>query len=273
LTISGTQTYTGATTISGGTLAFGTFTGGGPVPVPNGGFTIGAPTGGYVENPSGASWTFLNHSGVAANNSDFNVANAPSGFAAFLHNYFGANGSFSQNINFPAPGNYAVTFSAEYRAGFGTGNPFDIQLDGTTIRGLGGLLPASGTSFTTITGVFNVSTAGSVSIAFVGVGTANVDETSFIDNISIVPLGGGALPSTTSLSIAAGATLDLNGVSQHVAGLTGFAGATITNNAIVPATITIAQPLGLSTYNGVIGDGYGQTAVNINGPGALTLGE
>ena len=41
---------------------------------------------------------------------------------------------------------------------------------------------------------------------------------------------GGLLPSTSPVTIAAGATLDLNGVSQQLVSLTGLSGATVTNN-------------------------------------------
>lgn len=266
LTLGGIHTYAGSTAINNGTLRLGSAASGPQITVPNGDFTTGATAGSYVYNPSGASWTFLNNSGVATNGSAFNVTNAPSGFAAFLQNS-GNNGAFGQNINFPASGTYAISFLSEFRPGY-TGNPFEVRFNGSPIAGLTNLLPIDNVNFNSMTGLFNVPTAGTYSIAFVGTGTGATDQTSFVDNVTISQ--GASLPTTTSLSIAGGATFDLNGNVQQVAALSGPASATITNSNSSAAAISVA-PSAASTYDGLVLDGAGPTGVTVNGPGTLVL--
>ena len=72
----------------------------------------------------------------------------------------------------------------------------------------------------------------------------------------------GILPSGGAVSIAAGATLDLNGVSQTIASLADIGGAagTVTNNSPVkPAKLTVNSPSGTATFSGVIQDGTSAT--------------
>ena len=74
----------------------------------------------------------------------------------------------------------------------------------------------------------------------------------------------GVLPAGTSLSVAGGATFDLNGVSQTIGGLSG--GGTITS-AAGASTLTVAPTTGTSTtFSGVI-----QSGVSVIKAGAGTL--
>ena len=78
----------------------------------------------------------------------------------------------------------------------------------------------------------------------------------------------GSLPAGTSVQLASGATLDLNGAAQQVASLndytTGSQGA-VTNSASIPVTLTLGANDGSShTFSGVISD-------NASGPLSLVM--
>ncbi len=71
------------------------------------------------------------------------------------------------------------------------------------------------------------------------------------------PAPGGSLPSSTALSIASGATFDLNGnfPGQTIASLSdsGGGGGTVTNSATNKSTLTINPSSGSTTFSGAIG--------------------
>jgi autotransporter-associated beta strand protein len=66
----------------------------------------------------------------------------------------------------------------------------------------------------------------------------------------------GLLPATTSVSVAAGATLDLSGLSQVIASLAnvGGAGGFVTNSAAARVALVLSNNNATATFNGVIGD-------------------
>jgi fibronectin-binding autotransporter adhesin len=270
LTLGGVHTYQGSTTVSAGTLQLGPSTSGvGALTIPNADFTTGTTAGSFTYNPTGASWTFLNNSGVVTNGDAFGVSNAPSGFAGFLQNS-GNNGTFSQTINFPTAGSYAISFLLEGRPGDPATNPISVQFNGSTITGLSSVLPLNTTSFDSFSGVFPVLAPGNYSIGFTSLGSAvGLDQTTFVDNVAIAPYG--ALPSTTALTVANGATFDLNAGIQQVSSLAGPSGSIITNSNTLPGTIVVALPSGSSSFAGTIQDGAGQVALIVNGSGSLIL--
>ena len=67
------------------------------------------------------------------------------------------------------------------------------------------------------------------------------------------------LPTTTALSIASGATLDLDGTNQQIASLSnsGGSGGSVINSYNVPVTLTVNSTAGTSTFSGAIGGGGG----------------
>ncbi len=77
---------------------------------------------------------------------------------------------------------------------------------------------------------------------------------------------------TTPVTVAYGATFDLNGLNQTINSLanSGASGGTVTTSTAIghggPVVLTLA-PAGTSTFSGVIQDGAGQIAVVANGPG------
>ncbi len=265
LTIAAAQAYTGPTTISAGTVRVQQTA----LTVPNSGFTTPVGAGQFAYNIPGGSWTFLSNSGIAANNSAFGVANSPSGFAGLLQNVDGANGTFSQTINFPTAGSYAFSFAMEARAGDPALNPISALFNGTAIAGLTSITPLSTSSFNTVTAVFNVATPGNYSIGFASLGSDNtINQTTFVTDVAVTDLGG--LPPNTALTIAGGAmggTLDLNCAVQQVGSIAGPSGAIVTNSSTTATgTLDIAPTTGTVTYNGTIQDGPSeQVAVQIGG--------
>ena len=81
------------------------------------------------------------------------------------------------------------------------------------------------------------------------------------------------LPVSTALSVAAGSSLDLNGVSQQVASLgdaTPGSGGTVTNSGASVVTLSVSGNAN-TTFSGVLSDGTGGLALTKNGTGTLTL--
>ncbi len=77
-----------------------------------------------------------------------------------------------------------------------------------------------------------------------------------------------ALPVTTTLTLGAGGTLDLNGRNQSLTGLTdlGAGGRIVTNNGAVLGTLALT---GSSTFGGVIQSGSAPTALSVSGAGTV----
>ena len=79
------------------------------------------------------------------------------------------------------------------------------------------------------------------------------------------------LPATTAVSLASGATLDLDGVSQTIASLADSGTTAITNSSTVrPVTLTINPPAGSTTYSGTISDSGTANAISLVKSGAGT---
>ena len=141
-------------------------------------------TGGYQYNPSGASWTFLNNSGISGNASGFTSANpnTPEGTqVAFLQ---GAGSSISQSIAFPA-GSYQVAFLAAQRANYPqVAQTFNVTLDGQEIGSFAPPQSATNYAFYT-TSSFSV-TNGNHTLAFVGTDTNGSFDTIFLDDVQVI---------------------------------------------------------------------------------------
>ena len=83
---------------------------------------------------------------------------------------------------------------------------------------------------------------------------------------SLYASGLGELPSGTTLSVAAGATFDMGGVSQEAAALTGSG--TVTNSSTgTIATLTLDPSSGTSVFSGTITNGSGTASLALNGAG------
>jgi len=159
----------------------------GVVPIQNNGFEAPPLGGSYQYNPTGAFWTFTassanGGSGVTGNGSGFTGGspNAPEGSqAAFLQQQ----GSFQQTVGpFQAGTSYVLSFAAAQRAG--NGQDFQVTLDGAPL----GTFKPSGTSYATYATLPFTATAGSHTLAFVGLDTAGGDNTAFIDAVRVAAL-------------------------------------------------------------------------------------
>ena len=91
-------------------------------------------------------------------------------------------------------------------------------------------------------------------------------------------IGPGELPATTALTVAAGATVDLNGCRQTVASLNDMvpgAGGVVTNTYQRRWRSSRSPPGGASTFSGTIQDASGgggsQVALVLNGTGTQIL--
>ena len=236
--------------------------------VPNAGFNTGVGNGGYAYNVGGASWTFTGQSGIAANGSGFGTTGSPSGWAGLVQNV----GSFSQAFSLAA-GTYTLSFFTEGRNGGYGPNPFDVELNGANITSIGTsgvVTPASTSAFNLVTGSFTLSTAGSYTLSFNGIGGAS-DLTLFITDVSIATGGTGLLPTGTPLSVASGGFFDIGGLSsQTVASLSGAG--TVTNSASgTTSLLTVAPSSGSTTFSGVIQNGNGTVGLTMNGSSGTTL--
>jgi autotransporter-associated beta strand protein len=158
LTLSGTSTYAGSTTISQGTLRLGN-----TVAVADYSFANANDPGMAANNqnyraidyagkgtnvlwtPLGSSWTFQNHSGIATGNGGWGLPAAPAGSQAaangnfqvgVLQDYQSLTGAF-ETLNFPTAGTYTIGFQAAYStAGNGGNEPLNLFFGGNTTGGV-----------------------------------------------------------------------------------------------------------------------------------------
>lgn len=151
--------------------------------IDNSGFENPAQNAGGYQYLSGLvnGWTFTGTTGVATNNSAFNLVNA-TGQAAFLQQ----TGSISQVFNFTRS-LFSVSFSAEARNWGGGANTISVLLDGVALvfNAATAFQPGSNASFTNYTSNIIGLSAGNHTLAFVGYGVGGADVTTFIDNVAI----------------------------------------------------------------------------------------
>jgi len=152
-------------------------------PISNGSFEVpGLTTGTYQFQPSGASWQFTGAAGVSSNSSALTSANptAPDGTqVAFLQ----GTGTMSQSIYLSA-GTYSISFMAAQRAGSSQthAQELEVLVDGVQVA----LTTPSSTQYTSYqTPDFTVTTAGTHTVAFVGLDPDGGDNIAFLDKISI----------------------------------------------------------------------------------------
>jgi autotransporter-associated beta strand protein len=88
----------------------------------------------------------------------------------------------------------------------------------------------------------------------------------------IVPTSTDIIPNSSALTVAAGATLDLNGVAETVASLSGAATSTVLNsNTATAVSLVLAAASGTATFNGSILTGGTNGALSLSKTGASTL--
>ncbi len=211
----GNNTYTGATTISAGTLQLAGSVTSSSETVGNYNFAAPAQSAGGWTGYSGLedSWTFTS-AGIAANGSPWYSVNSPSGTqAAYIQ---GGSGNISQSITFPSTGGYQVSWEAIGRGGSGGAGSgpqtLILEIDGNPIESF----TPPNTAWTSYTSPVISLTAGAHTVAFQG--TATIDNSTCITAVAISGLSGsgGSISSTPTISIAAGATYDVSAISSYV---------------------------------------------------------
>ena len=121
-----------------------------------------------------------------------------------------------------------------------------------------------------VTGTITAGTATANYITFHNIDTGNWN-TSLLSNVVITSLGPvGSLPTATALTVSSSGTLDLNGVSQQVASLSGSG--TVGNSFNRLAVLSVAATSATSsTFSGTIRDGLGTTALTVGNNETLVL--
>lgn len=221
LALTGTNTYGGATLIKSGTVKLAA-----AVTVTNASFEIHDPLTehppyGYFDSPANASWTFSS-AGIAALGSTWVNSNAviDGSCAAFIQ-AFTTNGVASTTLALPADGQYIISFMAGKRLNM-PASSLSVQIDGTNQFAFTAaeLINELGTLFS---GSVNLS-GGSHKLTFWAPWTG-VDTAIWIDRVTVSTLAGnslaGNLPTSTVVTVASGAVLNLGGKMQALAGLGG----------------------------------------------------
>jgi autotransporter-associated beta strand protein len=98
---------------------------------------------------------------------------------------------------------------------------------------------------------------------------AGANPTLRVGNANALPAGSALVFGTSAQNNTA--TLDLNGYSASVGGMTGSSNARVTNTGTGASTLTVSVASGTSTYGGQISSGTGGVAVVKTGAGALQL--
>jgi autotransporter-associated beta strand protein len=288
LTLGGTNSYTGITTISAGTLQFAQ-----PVSLYNN--TTASWTATHIVVASGATAAF-NVGGTG----EFTSANidtlkalgtASGGFksgsilALDTTNASGGNFTYSSNIANPNGGTnvlgltklgtgtisfgggtlqYSASNTTDYSGRFSTAANQAYNIDtnsqnvtfATALTSSGGSLTKSGAGTLILTAA-NTYTGGTT----VSAGTLQLS-------------GSGTLGSTSNSLTVNGGTVDLNGTNQTVGALGGSGGTILNNSTGTAKTLTVGQGGGTGSYAGVISDhssGTGTLALTKTGVGTQTL--
>ena len=271
LTIAANAAYNGPTVIDAGTLKLATTTGSaGPVSIANAGFeTPNFGPGGWAYTPVGASWNF-GGAGIGQNGSPWFVPNAVEGVqGGFLQ----GDGSYiSQVISVGAAGQYLLSFNAVGRTqGTFPSNGLKIYIDGNLAYALGNrsLSQSEWRSFSIPLAI----PAGNHTLSFNGWNDAGgADVSAVVDAIAISGgvTGGGRIGSSSAVSIAATATLDLGGNTQAIGSLAGAG--KVTSSVAQPGTLFVgADSTNAADFSGVIENGAGTISLNKIGSGIQTL--
>lgn len=254
LALAAANSYSGATTISAGTLRVMADTSTG-ISITNAGFETPAfGENGWSYSPSGATWSF-DGAGIGRNGSPW-VTTAPEGVqSGFVQN----SGTLSQTLTVATGGFYDLSFKAANRPGYADSG-IAVQIDGATVKSYPAGTFASGGVFQTFVVRGIQLDAGSLTLTFAGSQNGG-DSATAIDNLRLTGYAVGSLPVGTALNLTGG-TLQLD-VAQTVASLAGNADANVINHFAL--TVGDASH---STFGGVISGAGSLVKVGL---GTLTL--
>ena len=202
LTLTGVNTYTGATAVNEGALLVGGFGAVGSVTIANAGFETPA-VAGYLYTPSGASWTFNARSGICSNT--FNPTAAPEGGrCAFIQATDAEVGSVSQTVTVGATASYTISFKAEGRDGAYGPCGVIVQVDGVTV-GSWDATAVSQTQWQSYQAIVNLG-AGPHTLTFLANNTLGGDRSLTIDDVKMGQTGVLGSLGNTAVTAASGAT-------------------------------------------------------------------
>jgi len=203
------------------------------------------------------------NNGVLQFTSDAQLGNATNGITL--------NGGQLYNSNSAPVIGSARTITLGSNGGYFMSGWYSNLVYQSSITGQGGLGIVWDTGTVTLAGSNNYT--GTTTIGTTNAPTwynhTNANPTLRLGNSNAMTAGG-ALAFGTSPSNNT-ATLDLNGFSASVGGLSGASNARITNTASGASTLTLAPSNSSSTFAGTIGNGAGVIAMVKNGTGTQTL--
>ncbi len=248
LVLSGSNTYSGVTLITGGILQLPPA--GAVVTVANPSFethnALAAGSWGY--NPSGATWVFTTASGISTANNVWIASGA--GIEPTKAGFIQSRGTITGSNTVANAGWYTISFLAGKRPGTYSATQLSVEVDGVTQFQF-----APGV-FTDAGGTFSGSaflSKGPHELRFRGNTTA--DTATWIDKIAITAMAC-SLP-TGVVTVAVGATFDLNGQAQTLSGLNGGGmvsnGTLAVSGTIAPGGTNAIGTLTLATTTTVSG--------------------
>ncbi len=272
LILSGTNSYTGTTTVAAGTLQAGStaglsatsdFTVNGTLNLNGFSNTIGSLAGGGTVTNNGV--------GAAALSAGAN--NTSTTFSGTLQN-----GTGTLGLSKTGTGTLTLTGTNTY-TGTTTIAAGTLQLGNAGATGsiTGNLIDNGVLEFNrtdaALTLAGNISGTGSAIQA--GTGTVTLSGTNSNTGTTTVAAGTLQAGSTTALSansdftVATGATLNLNGNSNAIGSLAG--GGTVTNNGVATATLSAGGDNATTTFSGTLQNGTGTLGLSKTGTGTLIL--
>lgn len=285
LTLRGLSTHTGGTTVLGGTLAVDVPTTPLPVAVTNPGLETPAIADDTATGLTGATWSSSTTPGETGGGScglarGTTTWGSPSADGE-QYAYIWHSGQLSQPLTLPA-GTATLSFLL---AGRPNKTPVDLDVRLLTAgvpTTLGTFASSTQTAaWTERTLTFTVPADGTYTLAFAARQPAGAtDWGSNLDAIelSVLPATVRALPSTAPVTLATGATLDLQGTSLTLAGLAAHAPGstgTVKNSSTQPATLIFDTPSAQHhTYAGTVLDNsptLGTLSLRKRGPGTQTF--
>ncbi len=248
LTLTTLGTYAGDTLVQGGTLKLGQAP---AVPLVNAGFeqpAFGADGQWSYMGSDGlpGGWT-ITAGGIARNWAPW-VAVAPQGVQVA---YLQQNATLTQNITVPLPGTYRLSFRASNRPGYNAVH-LAVQFDGVTAGSWLYTEIDNGGAFKSFSVDLGVLPVGTHELKFVGT-TPGWDTATAIDDVQLVQLTGhipGTLPIGTRVAVSAGATLELNGASQTLAGLSGSG--RVVNSTPANVLLTVGGDNASTSFGGTV---------------------
>ena len=147
-------------------------------------------------DPNGSPWNFSGTAGIVANGSSFITGNpsAPQGTqVAYLTN----SGSISQDVPGWIPGTYVLNLTVAQLNSLQSNEAFQVLIDGVLVDTV---TPNSTSYRTETTTSFTISTPGSHTITFQGLGSAGGDNTALIDRVVVAHVSGQVPVVTRSLA-------------------------------------------------------------------------